>query len=358
MKYRFLIYISYSYAFPIGEPLELEILRRGYDVKWFADVAETKAKFSEEKQVLNNIKDAIDYHPHIVLSITNSIADFLPGLKVQIFHGFPTSKRNTKKGHFRIRGFFDLYCTHGPSTTKPFLELKKEHQYFEVRETGWPKLDTLFPIWDEPRNKPCILVASTFTKRLSLAYNDDLLKEISRLSKLGKWEFKIVLHPKLAQERIEKFKEIQNSNLTYYETTNLIPLFREADILLADSTSVITEFLLQEKPVITFRNSKPGPQFINFTEVEDLEASLSEGLDPQTKLLENIQDFNKDVHPYKDGLSSKRIIDACLEFLYADKKDLKPKPLNLIRKFQERKKLGYYPLKTYRRPPTLHNEDE
>ena len=356
MNYRFLIYISYSYAFPIGEPLEQEILRRGYEVKWFADREETRQKFSGEKKVLNEIKEAVNYQPHVVLSITNTIADFLPGLKVQVFHGFATSKRNFKKGHFRIRGFFDLYCTHGPSTTQPFLELQKEHQYFEVRETGWPKLDPLFPVLDGPREKPCILVASTFTKKLSLAYNDELIKEISRLSKLGKWEFKVVLHPKLTEERIEKFREIQNEHLTYYETTDLIPLFREADILLADSTSVITEFLLQEKPVVTFRNSKPGPQLINVTEVKDVEAGLTEGLDPQPQLLENIKDFNQNVHPYKDGVSSKRLIDACLEFIHSDKKHLKPKPLNLIRKFQERKKLGFYPLKTFRRPPQLNGE--
>ncbi len=353
MKYRFLIYISYSYAFPIGEPLEQEILRRGYEVKWFADEEETKRKFSKEKQVLDDIKEAIAYQPHVVLSITNSIADFLPGLKVQVFHGFATSKRNFKKGHFRIRGFFDLYCTHGPSTTQPFLELKKVHRSFEVQETGWPKLDPLFPVRDEPRDKPCILVASTFTERLSLAYNDDVIKEISRLSKLGKWTFKVVLHPKLPEKRIEKFREIQNENLTYYETTNLIPLFRESDVLLADSTSVITEFLLQEKPVVTFRNPKPGPHVLNITRVEDVEDALAEGLDPQIQLLENIKDFIKTVHPYRDGLSSKRLIDASLEFLHADKKGLRPKPLNLIRKFKERKKLGYYPLKTYRRPPTI-----
>ncbi|NJY63299.1 CDP-glycerol glycerophosphotransferase [Salinimicrobium sp. CDJ15-81-2] len=353
MKYRFLIYISYSYAFPIGEPLEQEILRRGYEVNWFADEEETKAKFSGEKQVLKNIKEAIDYQPHVVLSITNSIADFLPGLKVQVFHGFETSKRNFKKGHFRIRGFFDLYCTHGPSTTEIFMELKKEHKYFEVRETGWPKLDPLFPVRDEPRERPCILIASTFTKKLSLAHNDELIEEISRLSKLGKWEFKVVLHPKLEEGRVKKFTEIQNKNLTYYETTNLIPLFRKADVLLADSTSVITEFLLQEKPVVTFRNSKPGPQLINITKVEDVEAALAEGLDPQIQLLEKIRNFNQEVHPYQDGLSSKRLIDASLEFLHANKNGLKPKPLNLIRKFQERKKLKYFTLKSYRKAPTF-----
>ena len=41
MNYKFLIYISYSYAFPIGEPLEKEIQKRGYEIKWFADVEET-----------------------------------------------------------------------------------------------------------------------------------------------------------------------------------------------------------------------------------------------------------------------------------------------------------------------------
>ena len=353
MKYRFLIYISYSYAFPIGEPLEQEILRRGYEVKWFADEEETRAKFSKEKQVLENIKEAIAYDPHVVLSITNSIADFLPGIKVQVFHGIAPSKRNFRKGHFRIRGFFDLYCTQGPATTGPFLELQKEHGYFEVRETGWPKLDPLFPVRDEPRDKPSILISSTFSKKLSLAYNDDLIEEIKRLSETGKWEFKVVLHPKIPEERVQKFRDIQNEHLTYYETTNLIPLFREADVLLADSTSVVTEFLLQEKPVVTFRNIQPGPHLINVTEVEDVEAALASALDPKAQLFEEIQEFNRQMHPYKDGQSSKRLIDACLEFLHADKTHLKPKPLNLVRKLQERKKLGYFTLKSYRKAPTL-----
>ena len=152
---------------------------------------------------------------------------------------------------------------------------------------------------------------------------------------------------------MQKFRDIQNEHLTYYETTNLIPLFREADVLLADSTSVVTEFLLQEKPVVTFRNIQPGPHLINVTEVEDVEAALASALDPKAQLFEEIQEFNRRMHPYKDGQSSKRLIDACLEFLHADKTHLKPKPLNLVRKLQERKKLGYFTLKSYRKAPTL-----
>ena len=46
-----------------------------------------------------------------------------------------------KKGHFRIRKYFDLYLTQGPFFTKKFNELKKKFKNFEVVETGWPKLD-------------------------------------------------------------------------------------------------------------------------------------------------------------------------------------------------------------------------
>ncbi|MBE7640351.1 CDP-glycerol glycerophosphotransferase [Salegentibacter sp. BLCTC] len=353
MNYRFLIYISYTYAFPIGEPLEEEIKKRGYQVKWFADEPETKKKFSKDKLVVDDIHQAIDYNPHIILSITNSIADFLPGLKVQVFHGIAPSKRNFKKGHFRIRGFFDLYSTQGPFTTQPFKELQKKYRHFEVVETGWPKLDPLFPLEEIPREKPSILISSTFSKKLSLAYNDDVIEEIKRISKKGNWNFKVVLHPKIPQERVQKFIDIQGKNLTYYDTTDLIPLFRESDVLFADSTSVVTEFLLQEKPVVTFRNSQPGKHLLNITQVEKIESAIENALDPDVNLLEEIQEFNKNMHPYKDGKSSARLIDASIKFLHADKSHLKPKPLNIIRKLKVRKNLNFYPLKTYRKPPTI-----
>lgn len=353
MNYRFLIYISYTYAFPIGEPLEKEIQKQGYQVKWFADVAETRNKFSEDKDVLEDIHSVMDYQPHIILSITNSIADFLSGLKVQIFHGIAPSKRNFKKGHFRIRGFFDLYTTQGPFTTEPFKELQKIHRHFEVVETGWPKLDPLFELDEIPREKPTILIASTFSKKLSLAYNDDLIQEINRISQIGKWRFKVVLHPKIPQERVQKFKDIQNENLTYYDTTNIIPLFRESDVLLADSTSVVTEFLLQEKPVVTFNNTQPSSHLINITEVNEIEKALESALIKDVNLLNEIQGFNAKMHPYMDGKSSQRVIEASIKFLHADKSYLKKKPLNIVRKLKVRKMLGYYPLKTYRRPPTI-----
>tara|TARA_R100000935_G_scaffold1421_2_gene4411 strand:+ start:139 stop:1209 length:1071 start_codon:yes stop_codon:yes gene_type:complete len=348
MNYKFLIYISHTYALPIGDPIQKEILALGYEVKWFSDLEYTKAYFPEHGELLNSIEDVISYHPDIVLTITDSLAYFIPGIKVQIFHGFLANKHSFKKGHFRIRGFFDLYCTQGPSTTIPFKQLQKKHKHFDVIETGWSKVDPLFPIETNPSEKPVILISSTFSPKYSLTYNDMVVEEISRLSLLGKWKFKVVLHPKLAQEKIDRFKAMQNENLTYYDTTDIIPLFKLADVMFSDTTSAITEFILQKKPVVTFNNSKPGDHFINITEVSHIEEAITRSLKKPDHVMVAIQNYIDITHPYNDGNSSKRVINASINFLNRDRSYLKKKPLNLIRKYKVRKELNYFTFKSFK----------
>ncbi len=355
MKYRFLIYISHSYALPIGEPLQAEILKRGFEVKWFSDLEYTKAFFPEHGNLLPSIEDAINYNPHVVLTITDSVADFIPGIKVQVFHGFPANKRKGTD-QFTIRGFFDLYCTQGPSSTSIFKKLAKKHKTFEVKETGWSKMDPLFPIMKkDPEEKPVILIASTFTKQYSLALKDEVVAELERISKIGKWHFIAVLHPKLDASIYSKFETMQHENFTFYNTTNLIPIFKKADVMFADTTSALIEFLIQEKPVVTFKNNMPGPFLIDISSVSEIEPALEKALNPSPALLQEIKKFSEFSHTYRDGKSSSRVIDACIEFLHRDKSHLKKKPLNLLRKYKMRKKLNHFTLTSFDRPLTLPN---
>ena len=69
MQYKFLIYISYSYAIPIGNPLEKEIKNRGYEVQWFSDLEEGSNGLINRANVLSGIKDVIHYNPDIVLAV-------------------------------------------------------------------------------------------------------------------------------------------------------------------------------------------------------------------------------------------------------------------------------------------------
>ena len=339
--YNFLIYIAHSYSLPIGRPLQEEIRKRGYEVKWFAELEYTKNIFSTNEDVLNTIQEVVDYKPDIVLVSCNVVPHFFSGIKVQLFHGFSVNKRSLNKGHFRIRGFFDLYCTQGPSTTQPFLTLKEKHKYFDVVETGWSKVDPLFPIQKKKATeRPVIMISSTFTTRLSLANNDDVVNEIKRLSKIGKWQFLCVLHPKMDQEVVDKFELLENENFRYFNTTDLVPIFRKADIMLSDTTSAIPEFILQEKPVVTFRNNKPDDYLINVTAVNQIEEAIEKALTRPDDIIQHIREYIARTHPYADGKSSERVIDASINFL--ETKKVKRKPLNLIRRIKNRIRLKYY----------------
>lgn len=357
--YKFLIYISYTYAIPIGKPLEDEINKRGFEAKWFSDEQEAKNELlKSESSILSNIEEVIAYKPHIILAATDSIPDFINALKVQVFHGFNAEKRKFEIGHFRIRGLFDLYCTQGPSTTLVFKRLQKKQPHYEVIETGWSKVDALFPVKIKEKSKvSTIFIASTFTERLSLAHDNEVFEKIKDLSKLGKYNFLMVLHPKIPIEIVNKWKTLENEYFTFFDTTNLIPLFKKADIMFADTTSAIQEFLLQKKPVVTFKHFLEKDYLIQIEEAGEIEKSFDFALTYPEELINKIEKYILQLHPYFDGKSSGRIINAAINFLQKDKEYLKSKPLNLVRKLKMRKHLKYYTLKSYNRPLTIKIEN-
>lgn len=354
MNYKFLLHISHAYGIPICSPIEQEITRRGHEVRWFSEVDESISLLQGRDNLLTRPQDVMNYAPHVVLSAANDVPDFFPGIKVQIFHGFSIHKRSREKGHFRIRGFFDLYCTQGPSTTTLFKKLADEHGFFEAVETGWAKMDTLFPIAQtDIRTKPCILISSTFTKRLSLAHDDSFFDELRRLTQSDKYQWMIVMHPLMDKSRVAAFKGLQNGHVRFFDTTDLIPLFKQADIMISDTSSAIAEFLMQKKPVITYRNNAPGQHLLDIRSAEDLAKTIELALSRPQDLLAKINEYVRDVHPYDDGKSSGRVIDAALGFLRKDKSHLRKKPLNLFRKIQIRKKYGFFTFKSDRKPITL-----
>ena len=112
--------------------------------------------------------------------------------------------------------------------------------------------------------------------------------------------------------------------------------------MLSDTTSAITEFVLQKKPVVTINNNQPSPHMINIQRSQEIEEALEYALTKPTLIMKEISDFIEMTHPYYDGQSSQRVIDACLNFLKYN--DVKKKPINFIRNYKIRKKLKYFKL--------------
>ena len=344
MKKRYLFYISQNYSYAILRPLQKVIKARGDEAVWFLEGSEVNREYLREDELcLASIEEIQAYKPDAVFIPGNIIPSFIPGIKVGVFHGFNAGKLNRRgfEDHFNIRGCFNLYCTQGPNTTLPFLELAKKHQHFSVKETGWPALDPLFDCSISPENeKPTILMCSTFSRNLSCAPH--LFDTVKQLSETGKWQWLIQFHPKMPLAIVEQYKQLQNEHLTFVETDNVIPLLQQADVMVCDTSSVLTMFLMLNKPVVTFNNIAPKDYLINISDKHKLEESIEYALSYPSELRHKIEHFIKETHPYVDGHSSERVLSAVDELLNGQNIALKKKPLNLLRQFKMRKKLNYW----------------
>ncbi|NOQ92398.1 MAG: CDP-glycerol glycerophosphotransferase, partial [Flavobacteriaceae bacterium] len=204
------------------------------------------------------------------------------------------------------------------------------------------KVDPLFPVIESKELKPTILFASTFTNSMSLAHNDEVFEELKRLVKLEKWNWLFTLHPKMDKEIVTKFNALKG-NIEFIPVLETLDPLKKANVMLSDTSSIITEFIIQEKPVVTFKNKKPGNHLIDIDNASEIEKSLEYALSRPKSIIENIERYIEVIHPYTDGKSSERVIEASINFFKnEDVKKIKRKPLNIIRKFKIRKRLGYF----------------
>ena len=295
-------------------------------------------------QRLSSIQAVFDYQPDALLAPGNDIPSFFPGVKVQVFHGFDSGK----KGKYRIRGNFDLYCTQGPTTTRGFSQQKEaiRKPWFDVVETGWSKLDPLFQLSheaDEYRDdRPVILYAPTFSPKLRSTYA--LLDEITRLAMAKDWQWLVKFHPKVTKEEVDMYEAIEGDNVRVIYTDSVQLLLQAADVLVSDTSSIISEFALQGKAVVTFRNRKPESWMRNVIEAKDVAEKIELALSPDKATLAGIEQHCNDIHPYKDGRSAARVVDAVESLIDSEGRHLHKKPRNYFREWKlkkEFKSLGY-----------------
>ena len=343
---KFLLFASQLYSFSILRPIQRAIQERGDDVAWF--IRNLDSRFVKPDEIiLASIKEVKHYNPVAVITCNNWVPYFFPGIKVEVFHGFNAQKREEHIGHFRMRGWFDLYCTQGPSTTEPFLDLAQRYGYFHVTETGWPKLDPLFTPGAVPSfreqfqiDKPIVLYTSTFSHTLSSA--SIVYNTIKQLINTEQWHWFINLHPKMETSIVEKYKALQCDNVQFFETDNVLPLLSAADVMLSDTSSIVYEFLTLDKPVVTFRHRSPGPHLLNITELHQIEPALKQAMTRPVALMNAINAYTQQLHPYRDGKSSLRVLESIDNFLVNVHGNLKRKPLNLGRKLKMRQRMRYF----------------
>jgi hypothetical protein len=344
---KYLFFVTLPYAYSIMRPLEQEIWRRGEGCAWFIEEG-CAIDLTEDEVQLKTIAEVIAYNPLAVFAPGNYIPDFFPGVKVALFHGYAIQKRiEAIDDHFTVRGWFDIYCTQGASSTPYFKELEAKYGHFRVYETGWPKADTYFSaqMQQKPNNeRPLILYPPTFTRNVSSAHH--LIAEIEQLAKTRPWDWIITFHPKLTDpDIIAAYKRIaaENGNVTFFEGSDKMALLRKADVMLCDSSSIILEFMFLDKPVVTFRNSHPGDYLLDVDTPDAVGPAIEVALTRPEELMNKIRAYTMYHEPHRDGRCSARVLDAVDDFIARGHIGLKRKPLNLVRKWKLRRKMHYCP---------------
>ncbi len=345
----YLLFATERYALPILQPLADALQDAGHAAHaWLVDGA-AQSRLAPPVRRVASAREAVDLRPRAVFSAANWVPPFVGGAKVQLFHGFNVEKREDARGHFRLRGLFDLYCTQGPATTAPFQALAARAGHFRVVETGWPKLDPLFgpppplvaALRAQAGGRGIVMSAATFTERLSAAPH--LYEAIAAEVAEGRRYWLLTLHPKCAPALFERYRALAGPNATFVEPEQLVEAECAADVLLADTTSVVSEFVVQRKPVVTFRNRAPKPHMIDFDDPARLSAMLDRAFAPAPALQAALDAYADSIHPWRDGRSSQRVIAATDALLAGELGRLRRRPFTaLYRGLQIRRELGYW----------------
>lgn len=315
------LFCQNPYAFGILEPIMMVLKEKGYQYLWFVTPS-LKDKFPFKNEPFSSImEEIIAFKSDAIFVPGNEVPHYLRGLKVQVFHGLA----GEKKGHFRIRHYFDLYLTQGPYFTSKFLELKDKYKNFEVIETGWPKLDIYgkelhkydldkLELLEKYHARKIILYAPTFSPKLTSA--SFLMDEFKQLANNKEYIVLVKFHDLMSSDLIEAYKDLANhtQNIIFEEERNIIKFLLMADILISDTSSVVYEFLLLDKPVITFKSGSENIVWDNATNYINLVLKIENNLTNdvfKSQRASIVQEY----HPYNDGNSSVRMVEAVSNFI-------------------------------------------
>lgn len=320
---RICLFCEHKYAVSILEPIQIAADKEGgHDVLWFVDARHIpEFPLKDKVRYTNSIQDVYDFSPEASFCPGNIMPYYLPGVKIEIFHGYASEK----KDHWVIRRYFDTYFTQGPYFTKGFERLAKKYKDFEVLETGWPRQDWIFEnlhTFDSQREEylrtygrsKVVLYAPTFSPSLtSLPYMRESLRDFAQNEDV------VVLlkfHPLTAQKYIDEYRQLADEveNIVWIDDFNVTKYMLMSDVMISDTSSTIYEFLLLDKPVITLRAVAKDQYWRNMQQPEELRQAYSDVLndDKYTELRRWVID-NYD--PYLDGKVGERMLKGARDFI-------------------------------------------
>lgn len=118
---RIVLFCENKYAVDILLPIYQEAVKsEANHILWYVHLPKIPVFPLDGKVVYTySMQEVYDFSPEAIFVPGNIVPYYLPGVKIQVFHGYAAEK----KDHWVIRRYFDTYFTQGPFFTKKFKEL-------------------------------------------------------------------------------------------------------------------------------------------------------------------------------------------------------------------------------------------
>lgn len=344
---RIVLFCENKYAVDILYPIYHEAVKsEENEVLWYVHLPKFPV-FPLSKEVIytHSMQEVYDFSPQAIFVPGNIVPYYLPGVKIQVFHGYAAEK----KDHWVIRRYFDTYFTQGPYFTRKFKELSERYGDFEVVETGWPKQDWIKEHWNafdadrerlltEHGKKQIVLYAPTFSP--SLTSLPAMKEALIHLVKTKDIVLLLKFHPLTQHEWVDEYKELaeKEEHIVWVDDFNVTKYQLISDIMISDTSSTVYEFLLLGRPVITYRTIAKEIYWTDITDLSLLPEAFEkvqcddEAIAKRRWVVENYD-------PYLDGKVARRMLDAAADYIRRHGVPEERK-LNIWRKYTSIKKFG------------------
>lgn len=344
---RIVLFCENKYAIDILYPIQIEADKEGNnEVLWYVHPKKIpQFPLSDQTRWTNSMQAIYDFSPEVIFVPGNIVPYYLPGVKIEIFHGYAAEK----KDHWIIRRYFDTYFTQGPFFTRKFTELSHKYKDFEVLETGWTRQDWIKEhlhdfdqekqlLLQQHNKQQLVLYAPTFSPGLTSLprIKEALIDLVNQKDVLLLLKF----HPLTRPKWVEAYQELakEHENIIYINDFSVTKYLLMADVMISDTSSTVYEFLLLNKPVVTLNTIARDIYWKNITDPSTLAKAYEETLyDEEMQTLRKWVIENYD--PYLDGQVAHRMLEGARDYIRRHGVPA-ARVLNLWRKYTSIKKFG------------------
>ena len=280
---RIVLFCENKYAVDILLPIYQEAVKSETNhILWYVHLPKIPVFPLDGKVVYTySMQEVYDFSPEAIFVPGNIVPYYLPGVKIQVFHGYAAEK----KDHWVIRRYFDTYFTQGP-----FLPALKEALLHLVK-----------------------------------------MRDVVLLLKL---------HPLTKKEWVDEYKQLaeQEEHIIWEDGFNVTKYQLMSDVMISDTSSTVYEFLLLGRPVITYRTIAKDIYWTDITDTSQLTDAF-ESVQHDENAIAKRRWVVDNYDPYLDGNVARRMLEAAEDYIRRHGVPRERK-LNLWRKYTSIKTFG------------------